>query len=127
MSDKPAPGSIAWLDITVSDASGLRDFYAQVVGWKPESVPMGSYSDFNMTVPSTGEPAAGVCHARGKNADLPPAWLAYVNVADLDESMQAALDGGGEVVSGPKGMGQHGRFCVIRDPAGGFLALFEPA
>jgi predicted enzyme related to lactoylglutathione lyase len=29
-------GKIGWIDITVDDAGGLRDFYAKVVGWKPE-------------------------------------------------------------------------------------------
>jgi predicted enzyme related to lactoylglutathione lyase len=123
---KPAPGTVAWLDITVTDAAGLRDFYANVIGWKPKPVPMGAYADYNMTVPSTGDPTAGVCHAKGGNADLPPVWLSYVNVADLDASMQACLDMGGDVVAGPKGMEGQGRYCVIRDPAGAHLALFQP-
>ena len=62
-------GKIGWIDITVDDATGLRDFYARVVGWKPEDVGMGDYSDFNMTMPGSGEPAAGICHARGGNAE----------------------------------------------------------
>jgi predicted enzyme related to lactoylglutathione lyase len=33
MSEKPKPGTIGWMDLTVKDASKLRDFYAQVVGW----------------------------------------------------------------------------------------------
>jgi predicted enzyme related to lactoylglutathione lyase len=31
------------------------------------------------------------------------------------------------MVAGPNGMGSYGRYCVIRDPAGAHLALFEPA
>lgn len=38
----PAVGSIGWLDLTVDDAPGLRDFYSAVVGWTPAEVPMGS-------------------------------------------------------------------------------------
>lgn len=29
-------GKIGWIDMTVDDASGLRDFYQKVVGWKVE-------------------------------------------------------------------------------------------
>ena len=29
-------GKIGWIDMTVDDASGLRDFYQQVVGWNVE-------------------------------------------------------------------------------------------
>ncbi len=58
MSEQMKPGTIGWVDLTVDDASGLRDFYARVAGWKPEPVPMGGYDDFNMTHPETGVPVA---------------------------------------------------------------------
>jgi predicted enzyme related to lactoylglutathione lyase len=67
-----------------------------------------------------------VCHARGTNAGLPPHWLVYITVADLDQSISTCKDLGGEVIVGPKGMGSHGRYCVIRDPAGAVAALIEP-
>jgi hypothetical protein len=60
-------GRVGWVDLTVGDASGVRDFYAKVAGWKPAEVGMGDYSDFNM-LDAAGRPAAGVCHARGVNA-----------------------------------------------------------
>jgi hypothetical protein len=82
-------GTVGWQDLTVPDAERLRDFYPAVVGWRAEPVDMGGYSDFNIVAPSTGEPAAGVCFARGANAKLPPQWLIYVTVADLDASLKA--------------------------------------
>ena len=68
------------------------------------------------------QPAAGVCFARGQNAKLPPQWLIYVSVADLDASVAACLARGGVVVDGPRGMGEQ-RLAVIRDPAGAHLGL----
>ena len=122
---KPVPGSIVWTDLTVPNAEELRDFYSQVVGWKPSNVPMGGYSDFSMNSPASGEPVAGVCHARGVNAGLPPQWLVYITVDDLDRRIARCRDLGGEVVAGPKAMGPHARYCVIRDPAGAVAALIE--
>jgi predicted enzyme related to lactoylglutathione lyase len=126
MSDpgKPAIGSIGWIDLTVDDAEQVRDFYATVTGWRPEPVVMGGYDDFNMVAPETGTPAAGVCHARGGNAGLPPAWMIYIVVADLDASVDACRRNGGEVVAGPRTMGRD-RYCVIRDPAGAVAALYQ--
>ena len=60
-------GRIGWIDMTVDDASGLRDFYQQVVGWKVEDTNMGDYADYTMLSPGDGEAIAGVCHARGSN------------------------------------------------------------
>ncbi len=118
-------GKIGWIDISVDDASGLRDFYAKVVGWKPENVSMGEYSDFNMTMPGSGEPAAGICHARGGNADLPPQWLIYIVVGDAQESARICTDNGGKVLVQPRPMGG-GSFCVIEDPGGAVAALWQP-
>ena len=125
--EKASVGLVTWTDLTVENAEQIRDFYSAVVGWNPSGVDMGGYSDFNMNDPRTGNPVAGVCHARGSNADLPPVWLIYVNVEDIERSVARCVELGGQVISGPKGFGGQGRYCVIRDPAGAALALFEPA
>lgn len=114
---------IAWVDLTIPDAEGVRDFYATVMGWKPEPVGMGDYSDFNMC-DEAGDPAAGVCHARGTNAGMPPVWMVYFHVPDLDQSLAQAEAGGGTILQQPKGAGS-GRFAVIRDPAGAVCALAQ--
>jgi predicted enzyme related to lactoylglutathione lyase len=121
--DKLEVGTIMWRDLTVEDAPGIRDFYSEVVGWKPESVSMGEYDDFNMKAPASGDAMAGVCHARGTNSGLPAQWLNYVVVDDLDRSARRCKELGGEILVEPKGMGGHTRYCVIRDPAGAVLAL----
>lgn len=125
MSGVTEVGKISWIDITVDDADRLRDFYAKVVGWQPENVQMGDYADFNMTMPGSGEPAAGICHARGSNADLPPQWLIYIVVRDVAASATACADNGGEVIVQPRPL-SGGSFCVIRDPGGAVAALYEP-
>jgi hypothetical protein len=123
MSGTPRPGTITWQDLTVRDAAGLRDFYAAVVGWTSEPVRMGDYADFTMN--ADGEAIAGVCHARGGNADLPAQWLIYITVEDLDHSIEECLRLGGSVIAPPRGL-SGGRFCVIRDPAGAVCALYQP-
>ena len=126
MSETPKPqvGTIAWTDLTVPNADEVRDFYAAVTGWKPEPVSMGDYSDYVMAPPD-GQGVAGVCHARGVNADIPPQWLIYITVADVDESIRQCQERGGKVIAGPKKMGGN-RYCVIQDPAGAVAGLIGP-
>jgi predicted enzyme related to lactoylglutathione lyase len=125
MSEGPKPvGTIGWIDISVADATGLRDFYTAVTGWTATGLDMGGYEDFVMSRPD-GESAAGICHARGGNAGLPAQWLIYIIVADLDASLARARELGGEVLLGPKSAGPTQRYAVIRDPAGAVSALFE--
>ena len=116
--------NIAWVDLTVDDAESLRDFYAGVMGWQPQAVDMDGYADFNMLDPESGEPTAGVCHARGGNAGIPPVWMVYFVVESLDASLAECLEKGGEVVSEPRAAGGP-RFAMIKDPAGAVCALLE--
>jgi predicted enzyme related to lactoylglutathione lyase len=118
-------GAITWFDLTVPDADKVRDFYSSVTGWKPEPVGMGEYNDYNMTEPESGKPAAGICHARGFNKDLPAQWLMYIIVADIEASAERCRALGGKLLTDIKSMGEMGRYCVIQDPAGAVAALFE--
>lgn len=122
---KPEIGSIAWTDLTVENAETVRDFYSEVVGWKPSPVSMGDYSDFNMNAPESENPAAGICHARGSNADLPAQWMIYIIVPDIEKSTSRRQELGGKLLTPIKNMGGQGRYCVIQDPAGAVAALYE--
>ena len=118
------PGSIPWIDLTVPDADSVRDFYSEVTGWQWEGADMGGYQDYCMKPPGEGkDPVAGICHARGTNADMPAQWLVYINVDDVDASAKRVVALGGKILVGPKGTSQ--RICVIQDPAGAIAALFQ--
>lgn len=128
MSDenKMPVGSIGWFDLTVPDADNVLDFYKEVVGWTSSEVPMGDYSDYCVNEPESGKTVAGICHHKGTNTDIPAArWMIYVIVADLDMSLTACKTLGGEVIAGPKNMGES-RYAIIKDPAGAVCALFQP-
>ena len=121
---KPEIGAIGWHDLTVPDAEQARDFYEQVVGWTWQGHDMGDYEDFMMSTPE-GRGVAGVCHARGVNANVPPQWMLYVNVADLDHSLARCRALGGEVLGDVRDMGSYGRVAYVRDPSGAALALIQ--
>jgi len=115
-------GAIVWRDLTVNDAEGIKEFYSHVVGWAIEPHPM--CDDFNVIVPETGETIAGICHARGVNAGLPPQWLIYIEVDNVQDCIERCNQAGGRVVYGPRSMGTH-NFCVIQDPARAVAGLIE--
>ncbi len=77
MSSESAPevGTIGWTDLTITNADEVRDFYRDVAGWTVTDVDMWGYADYCMNAPGSGAPVAGICHARGVNAALPPLWL----------------------------------------------------
>jgi predicted enzyme related to lactoylglutathione lyase len=121
---QPQIGRILWQDLTVPNASEVRDFYSAVVGWAHTDHDMGDYSDYNMNQAESGETLAGICHSQGPNANIPPQWLVYIYVADVDESARKCVDLGGKLLDGPRTMGDD-KFCVIQDPAGAVAALIS--
>jgi hypothetical protein len=122
---KPKAGNITWVDLTVPDADRIRDFYAEVVGWRVSPVDMGGYDDYCMIPRDSEAPVAGVCHAQGANDGLPAQWLVYITVDNLDESLKRCQELGGKLIHGPRGMGGPQRFAVIEDPSGAVAALFQ--
>ena len=120
---KSAIGTVGWIDLTVDDASGVRDFYKKVVGFESSDVDMGEYNDYCVHPPGA-DPVAGICHAKGSNAGLPTAWMIYFIVDDLQASIDHCIALGGEVIAGPKSYGGSDSYCTIRDPAGAVCALY---
>ena len=120
----PAVGSVNWFDLTVRDAAKVSRFYAKVTGWKPAGLDMGGYDDFCMNSPTDGKTVAGICHARGANAAMPPQWLIYITVKNLSASLRQCRALGGKVIVRPREAGS-GRMAVIQDPAGAVAALFQ--
>lgn len=125
MSNPPEVGSIGWFDLTVENADEVRDFYRKVVGWTETPLDMGGYSDYCMNQPADGKSVAGICHARGGNTGVPPLWLMYIIVADLDASLKQCEENGGKILRGIREYASQGRFAVIQDPAGAVAALYE--
>lgn len=119
-------GRIAWLDLTVADASATRDFYRQVIGWVVQDVAMEDggerYADYTM-LGGDGNPAAGVCHARGVNSGLPPVWMLYLPVGDLAESLRRVREEGGTVMKAMQGEAGEYVYAAVQDPVGVHLAL----
>lgn len=123
--EAPRLGAVEWRDLTVPNAEQVRDFYAAVAGWVPAPVSMGEYDDYAMVPGGAQDAVAGICHARGANAQLPAQWLIYIRVADVATSVARAEALGGRRIDGPRDMGGQ-QFCVIQDPAGAVAALLGP-
>lgn len=122
-------GEMAWLDLTVDNAIEVKDFYSQVIGWQSEGVAMGSpetgeYQDFTMISSQSKQAVSGICHARGANANLPPMWLPYFLVVDIDTSVASVISLGGALITEIKSMGSD-KYVMIKDPAGAACALYQ--
>jgi predicted enzyme related to lactoylglutathione lyase len=112
--------------LTVSDATATREFYGQVVGWSAKDVEMDDaskrYADYKM-LGDDGNAAAGICHARRVNQDVPPVWMLYLPVGDLAESLRRVPQEGGRIVKETPANERGYAYAVLQDPVGAYVAL----
>jgi predicted enzyme related to lactoylglutathione lyase len=114
-------GQIVWADLTTNQADSLKEFYKDVLGWKEFPVAMKdgeeSYNDYAMLIDEK-EPAGGICNQRGVNANIPPQWIMYVCVEDVDATLKIAIEKGGKLIHESKKSDGTLNYVIVQDPAG---------
>lgn len=120
-------GTLNYLQIPAVDLEQSIRFYEQVFGWTVRR--HGNVSDLEQTsypefADATGNNGGGFVLGRPPSRD--PGLLPCIAVESIDETLQAAIDHGGEVVK-PKTAIVEGVDweAEVRDPAGNVLGLFE--
>jgi predicted enzyme related to lactoylglutathione lyase len=112
----PSPRFV-WHDLLADDIEGAKRFYGELFGWRFKK----GESDESYEHVYAGETAIGGIM---KNpSPIPPHWLAYVGVDDVDASVAAVTSAGGRRLSPTTDMPTVGQFAAVADPTG---AAFSP-
>jgi uncharacterized protein len=121
-----AHGRFAWHELVTPAPAAAMSFYPAITSWTTQ--PMEDTTDYNLWVNDT-TPLGGVTSLPDdmKTRGVPPHWLAYVSVYDVDESVRHAKALGAQVRFGPAEIPNVGSWAIITDPQGATLGLFEPA
>lgn len=118
------PGEFSWHELTTSDHQAAFDFYSDLVGWeKTGEFDMGEMGMYQMY--GQGEATYGGMMDQPPGDPMPPRWLFYVRVADLDATIERVRNNGGQLLHGPMEVpgGDHVAICM--DPQGAAFALHE--
>ena len=116
-------GQFAWYDLVTPDVAAAKKFYPAVTGWGTMPWADGAYTMWA----ANNQPLGGIAPISAEQTaqGVPPHWLAYVAVGDVDSSARTATALGGQVLHGPEDIPDVGRFAIIRDPQGGMVAIFR--
>jgi predicted enzyme related to lactoylglutathione lyase len=122
------PNSLCWNELVTRDVAGMKSFYAKVLGFTYDPMPMG---DFDYEVIKVGErPNGGIMPMNGPMWEgIPSHWMVYFAVADTDAMASKCEQLGGKIMVPPTDMSV-GRFSVLADPQGAVftvLKLTQPA
>lgn len=61
-----------------------------------------------------------------RDQGIPPNWVSYINVDDVDETSRLAREAGGSVVVEPRDVAGAGRMSAILDTHGAGFCIWEP-
>jgi len=113
-------------ELAVRDVARSKKFYGDLIGWRADEMPMGDGSTYTVLMKSDG-PAGGLMRMPVEHGSMPPQWLPYVAVDDVDAAAAKVARLGGQVVAPAFDMPTVGRICIIADPDGARLGLIKPA
>ncbi|MGH7024852.1 MAG: VOC family protein [Caulobacteraceae bacterium] len=118
-------GKFTWYELMTTDAAAAAAFYGKVVGWT--SAVMGSSSAGTpYTVFSTAEGGvAGLMETPKEATGMPPGWMGYISVDDVDDYARRFEAAGGAIHRAPADIPDIGRFSVVGDPQGAVIVLFK--
>jgi uncharacterized protein len=126
MPKQAAHGRFVWHELAVPSQDAAQSFYLKVTPWKTE--PWDHSPDYTLLT-NEGTPLGGIAELTKELAarGVPPHWLPYVSVYDVDACARQAVVLGGQLRMGPKEVPNIGAWAVIADPQGAALGIYEPA
>jgi predicted enzyme related to lactoylglutathione lyase len=118
----PLPGSFCWDELLTKDMDAASKYYGALFGWT------GKLGEGEMKYwhwQNAGRDMGGVMTLMMPN--VPPHWLGYIAVSDVEGSTAKVRELGGKVMMEPMDIAKVGKFSIVQDPTGATFALFRSA
>ncbi|HEY7564296.1 MAG TPA: VOC family protein [Acidimicrobiia bacterium] len=121
------PGCLTSNELSTDDVDRAAAFYTDLFGWRIEEIDThggprywgihheGAASSLN----------GGMRQLSAGQKGLPPYWMPYFTVANVDYAVATATDGGGKVLMKPVELPTGSKIAVLSDPQGATFAIFE--
>jgi predicted enzyme related to lactoylglutathione lyase len=115
----------SWHELATTELTAAFDFYQKLFSWDEIAThdmgSMGSYLIFGRN----GRQLGGMFKVMGDDP-VPPNWLSYVRVADIDKAAAKVKAGGGQITNGPMEVPGGDWIAQCIDPQGAPFAVHAP-
>ena len=118
-----APGTFSWVDLNTDDQEASKAFYADLLGWSYNDIPLGDGAHYSMAQ-IDGHDVAAI-------TPMPPGtdvvhWNCYVTVDDVAAAAARAKELGATLLAEPFDVFDSGRMAILQDPQGAVLSMWQP-
>jgi uncharacterized protein len=119
----PEIGEASWHELMTTDAPAAMRFYQEIFGWQPGEAmdmgPAGKYHIFNRPHGMIG----GMMNKPPEMANVPPHWMIYFRVPDIQAATARITANGGKILNGPMEVPGGAWVVNAMDPLGAAFAL----
>jgi len=119
----PEVGEASWHELMTTDWQAAMTFYEAAFNWQPtdqmDMGPEGKYQMFNRPHGMIG----GMMNKPKAMANVPPNWVIYFRVPDVDAAAERIKANGGKVLNGPMEVPGGDRVVTAADPQGAAFGL----
>lgn len=121
-----APGTFCWVELGTSDAEAAKKFYTGLFDWSFADNPIGPDMVYTM-LKREGKDVGALYKMNSEmtSQGIPPHWLSYVSVAEVDSAAAKARELGATILKEPFDVFDVGRMAVVQDPTGAVFALWQ--
>ena len=117
-------GEFCWNELITPHPEAAKPFYRDLFGWEFEEFPMLDQAPYTMI--KKGETSIGGLMQTPTGQTIPPHWGNYINVENLEKTVDKAQALGGKILVNITSVGDFGRLAVIQDPTGANVSLWQP-
>ena len=120
-------GTFCWVELSTPDPDAAKKFYTELFGWEYQDNEVGPGVVYTMNLKGDKN-----LHAMYKldeerqKQGIPPHWLSYVSVDELEPVVEKAKAAGATAVVEPMDVMDAGRMSVIADAQGAVVGLWQP-
>jgi len=121
------PGALCWNELYTSDPEVSKVFYSALLGWEfRDERDGGSEGPGYVSIYNRGRANGGMLVMdEGMAAQVPPMWVPYFSVADIDASAKQVKALGGKIIMGPQQESGVGRWLLFTDPQAAHCYLVQ--
>lgn len=114
------PGSFCWNELATRDVAAAKKFYSELFGWEYQDNPHAPSVYYIIKL--KGRNNGGILQMTEDWGEIPPIWMTYFAVSDVDEDAKRIEDLGGKLHHGPFDTAA-GRLAVVSDDQGAMFHL----
>ena len=117
-------GALTWSELYTRDTKKAEAFYTDLFAWNPAPFegPM-PYTVFHVAKGDRG--TGGMMAMPDEMKGIPPHWLPYFQVEDVDATVALATEHGGKVCNPAMDIPKVGRIAMLADPQGVAFAIIK--